>query len=239
MKLQSVAEIVRTIQGRFKTRKVRTMSKDKVSRRQFLKWSGAGSIAIASVAPHLGLARTPPQESAESGRHALVAALGDTLIPTDPGDPGYKSLEPYKITDEVLKKLDGVTEADAIAFNNGSAAFFDGRAFLQLTESQRADYLRIVLEGGKFADKAQLKTLQKVYRQVRTRVFTLFYQNYPENVIPRDARGVPILKPGDKHQITNPNTKEVVTGWDIAGFKAQMTWEEEEERRAKFKKYWR
>jgi hypothetical protein len=47
---------------------------------------------------------------------------------------------------------------------------------------------------------------------------------------------MPILKAGDKHQITNPNTREIVTGWDIAGFKGPLSWEEEEEQRAKFKK---
>jgi hypothetical protein len=215
------------------------MAKSKVSRREFLKWTGAGSLALGAVAPGLGFGTAGSQESPESGRHALVAAMGDTLIPSDPGDPGYKTLEQYGITGEVLKKLDGLSEADADAFNKASTAFFDGRAFLQLTESQRADYLRLIVDGSKFSDKTQLKNLQRIYRQVRARVFTVFYQNFPENVVPRDEHGTPILKPGDKHQVTNPNTKEIVTGWDISGFKGQMTWEEEEERRAKFKKHWR
>ncbi|MBI4463424.1 MAG: GMC family oxidoreductase, partial [Acidobacteria bacterium] len=40
----------------------------------------------------------------------------------------------------------------------------------------------------------------------------------------------------DTHQITNPNTKQLVTGWDVAGFKGPMEWEEEEQRRAMMKK---
>ena len=210
--------------------------KSKVSRREFLKGSGAGSIAITAIAPGLGFGRSESSQAAQLDRQAIFASLGDTLIPTDPGDPGYKSLEAYKITEEVMKKLDGISDADLDAFNQGSAAFFEGRTFLQLAPSQRADYLFMIIDGSKFSDQARLKILQRVYRQTRTRVFTVFYQNYPENVVPRDAAGVPILKPGDKHQITNPNTKDVVTGWDISGFKGPMTWQEEEECRAKFQK---
>lgn len=212
------------------------MGKKKVSRRDFLKRSGAGSIALTAMAPALSFGRSEASQAAQVDRQAIFAALGDTLIPTDPGDPGYKSLETYKITEEVMKKLDGVTDADLEAFNKGSAAFFDNRSFLQLTPSQRADYLQMIIDGSKFTDKTSLRTLQRVYRQTRTRVFTVFYQNYPENVIPRDQNGVPILKAGDKHQITNPNTREIVTGWDIAGFKGPLSWEEEEQGRAKFKK---
>ena len=212
------------------------MAKKKVSRRDFLKRSGAGSIAITAMAPALSFGRGDGSQAGQVDRHAVFAALGDTLIPTDPGDPGYKTLELYKITEEVMKKLDGVSDGDLEAFNKGSGAFFDDRSFLQLTPSQRSDYLQLIIDRSRITDKTHLRTLQRVYRQTRTRVFTVFYQNYPENVIPRDQNGVPILKTGDKHQITNPNTKEVVTGWDIAGFKGPLTWEEEEERRAKFKK---
>jgi hypothetical protein len=217
---------------------LKTMEQKKVSRRDFLIWTGAGSIALSAAVPGLSLGKAPVRESAEPGGHAVVAGLGDTLIPSDPGDPGYKTLEPYKITDAVLAKLGGFADTDAQVFNRASAKYFGGRTFLELTDSQREDYLRLIIDGSKFDDKAALKALQRTYRQVRTAVFTIFYQNFPENVVARDDHGVPILKPGDKHQITNPNTKRLVTGWDIAGFGAQMTWEEEEERRAKFKKYW-
>jgi hypothetical protein len=212
------------------------MPKKNVSRREFLKRSGVGSIAIAAATPGFALSASPAAPSPLADRRAIFAALGDTLIPTDPGDPGYKSLEPYQITDEVMKGLEALPDSDLDAFNQGSAAFFAGRTFLQLTESQRAEYLRLIIEGDKFTSRAPLRTLQRVYRQTRTRVFTVFYQNYPENVIPRDQHGAPILKPGDPHQITNPNTKKLVTGWDIAGFQGPLTWEEEEQRRAMFKK---
>ncbi|CAN5774484.1 hypothetical protein BH18ACI4_BH18ACI4_00510 [soil metagenome] len=213
------------------------MTKERVSRREFLKSSGAGSVAAVTLAaPNLALGESENQRALRMERHSIFAALGDTLIPTDPGDPGYLSLEPYKITEEVMKGLTGIKDADLEALNKGSAGFFDGREFLELTETQRADYLRLIIDGSNFTNKAQLKGLQSVYEQTRTRVFTVFYQNYPENVIPRDQHGIPILKPGDKHQITNPNTKNLVTGFDIAGFKGPLTWEEEEERRAKFRK---
>jgi hypothetical protein len=207
------------------------MKKKSVSRREFLKRSAGGSVALTAVAPAIGLGNSA-QEFAPLDRHAIFAALGDTLIPTDPGDPGYKSLERYKITEEVMKGLGSIPDTDLEAFNKASAGFFSGRDFLHLTESQRADYLRLIIDGSKVGDKAQLKTLQRVYRQTRTRVLTVYYRNYPENVIPRDQSGAPILRPGDRHQITNPNTNRIVTGWDVSGFKGPMSWEEEEARRA-------
>jgi hypothetical protein len=207
------------------------MKKKKVSRREFLKRSGGGSVALTAMAPGLRPGGSK-QESPPLNRHAIFAALGDTLIPTDPGDPGYRSLERYKITEEVMKGLSSIPDADLETFNKASAAFYSGRDFLHLTESQRADYLRLIINGSKFSDKTQLRTLQRTYRQTRTRVFTVFYQNFPENIIPRDQAGTPILKPGDRRQITNPNTKHIVTGWDVSGFKGPMTWEEEEARRA-------
>ncbi|HKZ80518.1 MAG TPA: twin-arginine translocation signal domain-containing protein [Pyrinomonadaceae bacterium] len=213
------------------------MSKDTVSRREFLKRSGVASVAVSMAAPGVAISESESQQASFKRRHAIFAALGDTLIPTDPGDPGYRSLERYKITEEVMKGLGATNDADVEALNQGSRAFFDGRDFLHLTEPQRAVYLRLIIDGSKFTDKTQLSTLQNVYEQTRSRVFTVFYQNYPENIIPRDGEGAPIVKAGDKHQITNPNTKQLVTGWDIAGFKGPLTWEEEEERRAKFRRY--
>lgn len=212
-------------------------TKDTVSRREFLKGSAVASVAITIAAPGAALSESDSQQASLKRRHAVFAALGDTLIPTDPGDPGYKSLEPYKITEEVMKELTEINDADVEALNNGSRAFFDGRDFLHLTEPQRADYLRLIIDGSKFPDKKQLSTLRNVYEQTRARVFSVFYQNFPENIVPRDGGGTPIVKASDKHQITNPNTKRLVTGWDIAGFAGPLTWEEEEERRAKFKRY--
>lgn len=212
------------------------MIKKRVSRREFLKRSAGGSAAIAALAPEFASAKGEPQPSATIARHAVIAALGDTLIPTDPGDPGYRSLEIYRITEEVTKGITALPDSDIEAFNKGCGLFFAGRSFLQLTESQRADYLRFVIEGSRFTDKAQLRTLQRVYRQTRTRVLTVFYQNYPENVIPRGQDGAPILRTGDKHQIINPNTAAIVTGWDIAGFGGPLTWEQEERRRAMLKR---
>jgi hypothetical protein len=212
------------------------MRKKSVSRREFLKRSAGGPAAIAALAPGLVFARDEPQPTATIDRHAVIAAIGDTLIPTDPGDPGYKSLEKYRITEEVMKELGAVPDSDLEVFTRGCGLFFAGRTFLQLTESQRAEFLRFIIEGSRFSDKAQLRTLQRVYRQTRTRIFTVFYQNYPENVIPRDQNGTPILRAGDKHQITNPNTKAIITGWDIAGFEGPLTWEQEERDRAIFKR---
>lgn len=212
------------------------MRKKSVSRREFLKRSAGGSAAIAAVAAEVVSAKEQPHSHITVDRQAILAALGDTLIPSDPGDPGYRSLEKYRITEEIMNGLAALPDSDFEAFNKACGQFFAGRSFLQLTESQRADYLHLVVDGSRFTDKAQLRTVQRVYRQARTRVFTVFYQNYPENVIPRDQNGTPILKATDKHQITNPNTDAIVTGWDIAGFGGPLTWVQEERRRAMFKK---
>jgi choline dehydrogenase-like flavoprotein len=50
-----------------------------------------------------------------------------------------------------------------------------------------------------------------------------------------------VFKPGDTHQAFNPNTKELVTGLDIAGYRGPLEWEEEESQRAVMKAqllYW-
>ena len=86
--------------------------------------------------------------------------------------------------------------------------------------------------------------MQAFYRGARTRILKVYYSNYPAHEVKRNAAGEAILKPGDTHQISNPNLfkdKKLVTGWDIAGFKGPLGWEEEEQLRAKAKKtvdYW-
>jgi len=210
------------------------MNKKDVSRRDFLKTTGMG----AAVIPAAGVAAT--QQAQAQGmmvdRSAVIAALGDTIIPSDPGDPGYRTLEPYNITAEVMKGLTGLTDDALAAFDSGATSFFSGKTFLELGESERADYLNLIIDGSRIADDDLRGNLQSVYRLTRIRVLVIYYQNYPEHRLPRDANDVPILPPGDTHQITNPNTERVVTGWDVAGFRGPLTWEEEERRREYYKK---
>jgi hypothetical protein len=208
------------------------MKKD-VSRRDFLKTTGMG----AAVIPAAGVVATQQaQAQGATNRTAVIAALGDTIIPSDPGDPGYRTLEPYNITAEVMKGLTGLPDADLNTFNNGASSFFSGKTFLELDESERADFLNLIIDGSRIADQQLRGKLQSVYRLTRIRVLVVYYQNYPEHRLPRDANDVPILPPGDTHQITNPNTERVVTGWDVAGFRGPLTWEEEERRREYYKK---
>lgn len=209
------------------------MNKKDVSRRDFLKTTGMG----AAVIPAAGVVAT--QQAQAQGmvdRSAVIAALGDTIIPSDPGDPGYRTLEPYNITAEVMKGLTGLADDALATFDSGAASFFSGKTFLELGESERADYLNLIIDGSRIADDGLRGTLQSVYRLTRIRVLVIYYQNYPEHRLPRDANDVPILPPGDTHQITNPNTERVVTGWDVAGFRGPLTWEEEERRREYYKK---
>ena len=107
---------------------------------------------------------------------------------------------------------------------------------LKLSEAERADYLQMIVDGVNIGDSQVLEKLQSVYRLARIRVFSVFYENYPQHIIMRDEEGVPILPPGDEHQIMNPNQPGLITGWDIAGWQGPMSWEEEEERREYFKK---
>ena len=217
--------------------------KEKVSRRGFIKKGGVGTVAVAvsGVAAGVGSASGQAAEATlPSGynRHQVMAKLGDTLIPSSPGDPGYKDLEIYNITAEILKGVGSIPDQDLAMFNSESAAHFGGKTFIELSESQSADYLNIIADGVNISDSA-LDRLQGIYRLVRARVFIVYYQNYPQHTVPRDDNGIPMVQPANEHQISNPNQPGVKTGWDVAGWKGPMTWEEEEERRERFKKYFK
>jgi hypothetical protein len=207
------------------------MKKKGVSRRDFLKTSGAGAAALTAVST----ATPEVQAQSSASRTQVFAALGDTIIPSDPGDPGYRTLEPYNITAEVMKGLTGLQDADVALFNTSAGQFFSGTSFVDLDEDQRAEYLRLIIDGSRISDDSLRGKLQSVYRLTRVRVLVVYYQNYPEHRLARDKNDVPILPPGDQHQITNPNTERIVTGWDVAGFRGPLTWEEEERRRAYYK----
>jgi len=214
--------------------------KEKVSRRGFIKKGSVGTMAVAMAG--VGSASGQAAEATlPSGydRTQVMANLGDTFIPSSPGDPGYKDLEIYNITAEILKGVGSISDQDLAMFNSESAAHFEGKTFVELSESQRADYLNMIVDGVNIADSRVLDRLQGIYRLVRARVFIVYYQNYPQHTVPRNDNGIPILQPGNDHQITSPNQPGVVTGWDIAGWKGPMTWEEEEERRERFKKYFK
>jgi hypothetical protein len=206
-------------------------SEEGFSRREFVKTIGATAAAVALAGSSSLVSAAPP-----ANRHAVIAALGDALIPSDPGDPGYKDLEAYNITEEVLKGLSGVSDADLELFNESTKEKFGGKTFEDLAEAQRAEYLRQISDGGAVTDAKELKVLRKVYRNTRRQVFLLYYSNFPEHQWPRDKDGVPILKPGDLHQITNPNTKQLITAWDQIGFAGPLTWEQEEQHRNFVKK---
>ncbi len=209
--------------------------KERVSRRRFIKHGSVGAVAaaVSQVTPSLG--QTTGTLPSNYDRALIFAKLGDTLIPSSPGDPGYKTLEPYNITAEIMKGVASISDEDMALFNSESADHFGGKTFVELSEAQRADYLNMIVDEVNISDARVLGRIRSVYSLVRLRVFVIFYQNYPQHTIMRDAEGVPILSPDDEHQITNPNQPGLVTGWDIAGWRGPMTWEEEEERRERAK----
>lgn len=167
-------------------------------------------------------------------RNGILFALGDTLIPSAPGDPGYRDLEWHGITDEVSRRIE-IKDEDLEFFDRTCIEVLGGR-FTALNENRRADFLYRIIRGEGSSDQASQQKLREVYSHVREMVFTVYYQNFPEQSWPRDALRVPLVKPGDAHQITNPNTTNVFTGWDLAGYAGPLTWEEEERRRNYFKK---
>jgi len=155
--------------------------KDKVSRRKFIKHGSVSTIAMvaSTMSPVRGQAARdlPPGYD----RALVISRLGDTLIPSSPGDPGYRTLEPYNITAEIMKGVEPISDENLVLFNNESAAHFGGKTFVELSEAKRADYLKMIVDGVNIADSQVLEKLQSVYRLVRIRVFTVFYENYPQH----------------------------------------------------------
>jgi choline dehydrogenase-like flavoprotein len=207
-----------------------------ISRREFVKQTVVGTAVLAgtsSAAIRLAAAGVPADVNKQ-----VVAALGEIFIPSKAGDPGYKDLESFGITDYAMKSLsDGVFEI----FNGAAKQFFDGKAFLELDGQRREEYLELIIDGNKITDAQQRVQLQTFYRATRARILQVYYKNYPENELKRNEKGELIFKPGDTHQISDPNTKKLVTGWDVAEYSGPMSWEEEEHRRAMMKKalpYW-
>ncbi len=227
-----------------------------ISRRWFLKTASLASMTFWGALSRLWSQSSAAEDTPAVDLKELVAALGDTLIPTDQGYPGYRRLEGHGITDEVLKGLQGIERRDFAVLNAATRDFFNGRLFVNLNEQERTRFLQMVVNSfprgsfgppavtltagsGSLADAlpAQtIETVQMIFRLVRIRVMTVFYQNFPENKIARDANRIPILPAGDQHQILDPNTSELVTGWDVANFPGPLSWAEEEERRARWMK---
>ena len=209
--------------------------KQKVTRRNFIKQGSVGGLAVA-VSEVQSVSGQTRDRLPSDDRYLIFAKLGDTLIPSGPGDPGYRTLESYNITAEVMRGLESISDDDLALFNRHSEDLFKGKTFVELSEGERADYLNMIVDGDRITDSQVLAKLKTVYTLVRTRVFVVFYQNYPQHMVAQDDKGLPIISPGNEHQITNPNQPGLVTGWDIAGWKGPMTWEEEEQRRAYYKK---
>jgi hypothetical protein len=206
------------------------------NRRKFLKKSVEAIIVAPALLGSTAWVTTAAPAQAQVARLQILAALGDTLIPSGSGKPGFKSFQPDGITEEVNKSLTALQDELFVDFNQASARFFEGRAFTELGEEDRARFLRKVISGEGFRDRALHQKVHRLYRLVRMSVFRVFYSNFPEGRIARDTDGIPIPKPGELHQITNPNSPDRVTGWDIAGYRGPLTWEQEEKQRAEVQK---
>lgn len=202
----------------------------KGTRRRFLRQTGLGILATSGAVEPVALAQPEP---AAATPLQIVAALADTLIPTEePQYPGYRRLESFNISTFVwnqLRVVDRVTPQNLASFNEAPKATL-GKPFLELDPAGRARHLDQL-----FSETDGASVPHKVLRQARERIFAVFYRNFPYHTIDRDEKGTPIAT--DKlHQIINPKKSNIVTGWDIAGYRGPLSWEEEEERRARFKK---
>ena len=201
------------------------MSKEnKSSRRHFLKKTALGSVALTSSVE-------AAQTTQTADRLQVLAALGDTLVPSAPGKPGFRNMESHGITRETNQGLRALEDELFAEFNQAARQFFEGRSFVELGEEERARFLRKVIDGDEFTDKTLHGRVRRVYRLVRIAVFRVFYSNFPDHKIVRNTQGAPVLKPGDLHQITVPDTPNLTTGWDIAGFRGPLTWEQEKQMR--------
>ena len=204
------------------------MPNKRTSRRNFIRKAALGAGAL--VLP----AQATPAAAAERSR--ILSALGDTIIPSKTGDPGFKDLEAHGITEQVNKNLAALKDQLFATFNQASAPFFQGRTFVELNENERAEFLKRVIRGEGFTNPSVRTVVQRVYKFVRITVLRIYYSNFPEDKVARDADGIPSQKPGDLHQITTPNTTKLVTGWDVAGYRGPLTWEQEERMRAEVQK---
>ena len=203
--------------------------KDKnTNRRHFLGKTALGMVALASPVK-------ATETTTTANRLQILAALGDTLIPSEPKRPGFKSLELHGIVAETNKGLRALEDGLFATFNKSSREFFKNRTFVELEREERARFLRQIIDGTGFPDKAIHQKAQRVYKLVRIAVFRVFYSNFPDHKVVRNTRGVPILKPGDLHQITVPNTPNLTTGWDIAGYRGPLTWKQEERLRTEMR----
>ena len=200
------------------------MSDKGKDRRSFLKRAMLSLSAVVWINP-------AAQLGSEAGRLRILSALGDTLIPSRPGDPGFVDLEPHGIVQAVSNTLVSLDDRPLERFNQSPRPLFQGRTFLELDQDERVDFLQRVI-----AEESGDPAVRRVYKLVRVAVLNVFYSNFPEHKVARDAKGMPILKPGDRHQITNPNTDRLVTGWDVAGYRGPLSFEQEEQMRADMQK---
>jgi hypothetical protein len=208
-----------------KTHRAMSEKKKATSRRDFVRKATLGSAAAAFLPKSVA--------AALADRKKILAALGDTIIPSKPGDPGFRDMEPHGIIEEIDKTLGAFKDGDFEALNQASAPLFGGRTFVELSKAERSDFVSLLVAGDQFPDKGSRTALQRLYRLVRISVLRIFYSNFPESGIPRDADGIPVLPPGDLHQITVPNTKNLVTAWDLVGYRGPLTWEQEQEMRSR------
>ncbi len=155
------------------------MSKKKVSRRDFLKKTGSGATGTAVALASTRASHAAPA-ALDADPAAVVAALGDVLIPSDPGDPGYRTLEPYNITAEVMKDFP-VSDEELVLLNSQAGELFSGKTFLQLEESERESYFDSAFSGD------QGEEIRRTLLRIRQRVFQVYYKNYPEHALTRDG----------------------------------------------------
>lgn len=204
------------------------MKRIPMSRRRFL----GTTVAVSALGQQRTYASGAPTPDASASQLDVIAAFGDLLIPSRPGDPGYADLEIFGISEEVRSGLPGLTAQELEVFDTIGADRFGGKRFASLHAEDRADYARQLL-AGEFGEPVAQATAKKAYVALRLRILSVYYMNFPER-LSGEGPGAAGSKP-DAHQVINPNSTGLVTGWDVAGFRGPWSWEEEEARRAYIK----
>ena len=80
------------------------MTLEILSRRWLLKTASLAGMTLWGAIGRLWPQSSGSEEVPAVELTKLIAVLGDTLIPSAPGYPGYRRLEGHGITEEVIKR---------------------------------------------------------------------------------------------------------------------------------------
>lgn len=206
-----------------------------VGRREFLKYTGLGAAALASISAGLWTPWTSGiSEAAGDFSSCSPNAFFDDLhsfqtlgCMTEQFIPGAQNGEPDPGAFEACL----VSFLGLVAFDPNTKTFFQGGvAALDGVSNQEkgADFKDL-----NFMDQTEVLAgvqmggnpfLESFFSTVLLLTKVAWFNNFPENAY-RDDSGQPIIT-DVRHLITDPNTPETNSGWDVLGIHP-ISWETE------------